>query len=165
MRREPYASEGAPPRFVADAMLGKLARWLRLLGYDTLYMNDTDAAIAYTARSESRVLLTRDRALARRRGLETVLVQSSSLQAQLVQVVEWAAAQSTGSPRCLPPRCMACNVPLEPVPRSVAAAHVPPYVARTHELFHRCPECGKIYWQGSHWRNMAHLLKDLRSTD
>ncbi len=135
----------APP-LLADAMLGKLARWLRALGYDTLYLQVTDAEIAHRARVEGRILLTQDRQLARRRGLRTVLITSQDL---VVQVSEVLAA--VGPPPVDSPRCMVCNGALERISHDEAAKQVPAYVAATQEDFRRCVGCGRIYWQGTHW--------------
>lgn len=149
-----------PPRLLADAMLGKLARWLRLLGYDTLYLQADDAYIANRARAEQRILLTRDQELARRRGLDVIEIQAQSLDAQLAQVVETVGPADAG------PRCMQCNVPLESIPREQACDHVPTYVAQTHEVFNRCPHCGKITWRGSHWEQIeARLEQALAAPD
>ena len=147
------------PRLLADAMLGKLARWLRLLGYDTVYMQDEDAAIAHRARAEGRVLLTRDRELAERRGLTTVYVRSQILEAQLAQVVTAVGAL----PDEMGPRCMRCNVSLVDASKADAARQVPPYVVRTHERFQECPECGRMFWKGTHWQDIVERIEDALS--
>ncbi len=142
-------------RMLADAMLGKLARWLRLLGFDVVYMQEEDAALAARARAEGRLLLTRDRGLAARRGLRVLLITSEDLEAQLYQVLE-----TVGYPDAeTPPRCMTCNVPLERISRDEAAPYVPPYVARTQTRFRRCPRCGRITWPATHWAGMCERLK------
>jgi hypothetical protein len=146
------------PRLLADAMLGKLARWLRLLGYDTLYLQADDDYLAHRARTEQRVLLTRDRELARRRGLNVVKIQAQTLDEQLAQVVS-----TVGPPVDATPRCMQCNVPLEPIPKTAAQDHVPAYVARTHEEFNRCPKCQKVTWRGSHWERIQARLEGIVS--
>jgi hypothetical protein len=145
---------------LADAMLGKLARWLRLLGYDTVYLHADQAdddLLAHRARAESRILLTRDHELAKRRGLETLLIHAQTLDDQLVQVIE-----TLGSPPDdAPPRCMGCNAPLEEITPAEAEPHVPPYVARTQEEFQCCPACGKITWPGTHWDNIQARLRSI----
>ena len=138
--------EQAAPPLLADAMLGKLARWLRVLGYDTHYLQADDAEIANLARVESRVLLTRDRGLAHRRGLNVVLIASQTLSEQVEEVVA-----AVGPPPAESPRCMVCNGVLAPIAHCEAAAQVPAYVAQTQEEFRRCAECGKVYWRGTHW--------------
>jgi len=140
-----------PLKLLADGMLGTLAKWLRLLGYDTAYDNAAaDPELARRARVEGRVLLTRDRELAGRRGLHTLLIQSEVLEEQ-VREVQGALG--------LPPdpalsRCAVCNAALEPVSPDAVADRVPPYVLRTQTEFHRCPGCGRVYWPGTHVEEM-----------
>lgn len=145
-----------PPRLLADAMLGSLARWLRLLGYDTLYMRDEDHAIAQRCRAEGRILLTRDHQLAERRGLQVILITPQKLEAQIRQVIQTIGPLDPAVPH----RCMACNVPLQAISPETAAPLVPPYVARTQTTFHQCPECGKITWPGTHWDKIQRRLKE-----
>ncbi len=143
----------ATPRLLADAMLGKLARWLRILGYDTLYMQDDDVRIAQRARAEGRIVLTRDHGLAQRRGLCTLLINAQDLDTQLAEVVS-----ALGRPVDAAPRCMLCNGKLRCIPGEAARSSVPAYVAQTQTMFHRCAECGKIYWQGTHWQGIERQL-------
>lgn len=142
-------------RLLADAMLGKLARWLRLLGFDTEYAPLEDAALAARARAEGRLLLTRDHALAARRGLRVLLITSEALEDQLRQVLDTVGYPERGTP----PRCMACNVPLVILTPAEAAPYVPPYVARTQTRFRRCPSCGRITWPATHWATMRERLE------
>jgi uncharacterized protein len=135
-------------------MLGKLARWLRLMGFDTRYMQGEDAAIAHCARAEGRVLLTRDHTLAERKGLRTILLRAETLEAQLAEVI---AVLGTPSPE-VPARCMHCNVPLAAIPKKDAGERVPAYVLETHETFQECRKCGKIYWKGTHWQGIAERI-------
>ena len=136
-----------PLRLLADGMLGRLARWLRLLGYDTAYDNAaTDPELARRARAEGRVLLTRDQALAARRGLRALLIRSQVLEEQVHEV-----CQRLGPPpHAALSRCAVCNSVLEPISHDQAAQLVPPYVLRTRTKFRRCPGCGRVYWPGSH---------------
>jgi len=146
-------------RLLADAMLGKLAKWLRLLGYDTAYNPAwDDAAIVRLARAEGRVILTRDRELAARRGVRALLLVSDQLEEQMAQIMNELH---------LPPaeagtRCSICNAPLEPIAKPDVEGRVPPYVFRTQEVFHRCPQCDRIYWPGGHWARMQPVLNKLR---
>ena len=146
----------ASPRLLADCMLGRLAKWLRLLGYDTAYENDaTDHELARRARAEGRVLLTRDRELSRRRGLETLLIRSEHLEEQVEQIQD--ALGPPPDPSLT--RCSVCNGSLEQVSGADVADRVPPYVRRTHTDFFRCTECGRIYWRGSHVDAMGEDLE------
>jgi uncharacterized protein with PIN domain len=144
-----------PVRLLADGMLGKLAKWLRLLGYDTAYDNvASDAELAHRARAEGRVLLTRDRELSKRRGLHTLLIESEVLEEQVREV------QDRLSPPPQPPlsRCAVCNSVLDPVSPAQIADRVPPYVLRTHSEFRRCPGCQRVYWAGSHLDKMSEQM-------
>ena len=148
---------GEPARFLVDGMLGKLAKWLRAAGHDAVYEAPfDDLALAERARREDRILLTRDRDLARRRGVRCLLVREEHLDGQLCQVLSLFPSPEAGS------RCMVCNVPLEEVPRSAVQDFLPPYVRQHHERFWLCPSCRRVYWQGSHWQHMQKRLQDCR---
>jgi uncharacterized protein len=145
------ASPSHAPRFLADAMLGRLARWLRVLDYDAEYATGSDAEIAERARAEGRHVLTRDRRLAADTlAMGSLLVQSQEPLVQLKEVVERFRLQI---PRELFQRCLLCNVPLEAVgPDSRHDA--PPGVV----VDRRCPRCGRVYWEGSHTKRMRAAL-------
>jgi hypothetical protein len=147
-------------KFVADAMLGTLAKWLRILGYDTVLDPALDDnQLARLARAEGRVLLTRDRELARRRGLRVLLVAGESLEDQICQVL----TELNLVPDRAYSRCPICNEPLETLDAAEARAHVPAYVARTQEQFSICPVCRRVYWRGTHWQHMEERLARIRS--
>jgi uncharacterized protein with PIN domain len=149
-------------RFIADAMLGTLAKWLRILGYDTLFDPDqTDHQLVRLARAEDRVLLTRDRELAQRRGVRVLLVASQSLEAQIGQVL----AELGLEPRRSFSRCPVCNEPLAAIDRETARAQVPAYVAETHKTFKSCPACQRVYWRGTHWQRMDDQLAQMLQND
>lgn len=138
--------------FLADAMLGRLAKWLRLLGFDTLYAGRrSDHQLAALARAEGRILLTRDREMTRRRGIRCLYVDSQLLEEQLAQVI---ADLGLSLPHSGGARCPQCNEPLAAISRTEARPCVPAYVWKTHSLFHRCPACHKVYWPGSHWEHI-----------
>ena len=127
-------------------MLGALARRLRWLGYDAEYRNDLpDEEMMAIARETGRLLVTRDRALAKRRGVRALFVAATELEDQVAAVVD--ALGPSGAP----PRCTVCNGELESLTREEAAPLVPPYVARTQTEFSRCRGCGRVYWPGTHW--------------
>jgi uncharacterized protein with PIN domain len=149
-----------PLRLLADGMLGKLAKWLRLLGYDTAYDNTaTDPELARRARAEGRVLLTRDRELAGRRGLHTLLIQSEVLEEQVREVKDALGPP----PDSALSRCAVCNAALESISPDQIADRLPPYVLRTQPEFYRCPGCGRIYWPGSHVEEMREQLEQFDS--
>jgi uncharacterized protein with PIN domain len=136
-------------------MLGTLAKWLRILGYDTHFDPDLDDhQMVRLARAEDRVLLTRDRELAQRRGLHVLLVTSEQLDAQVAQVLVDLDLESNRSFS----RCPVCNEPLADADRETARSRVPVYVVQTHETFKFCPACQRIYWRGTHWKQMGEQL-------
>ena len=146
-------------KLLADAMLGRLARWLRILGYDTTYVADTDDfAVLRSARADNRLILTRDRALAAWRGVRTLLIDSGVLEEQLKQVC------STLGPPEEPvlPRCSVCNQTLHDLSREAVATRVPPFIHRNQKRFKVCPDCERVYWQGTHWRRIRMLINGLR---
>lgn len=147
------------PRFLADSMLGKLARWLRALGYDAAYeraMDDAD--LVEKAREEDRVLLTRDRKLMERRRLRRgLLVDDDDPMEQLAQVVRELGLEV--SPERLFQRCLECNVEVERVPPEAVRGEVPPYVLETQDAFARCPGCGRIFWAATHVEGMRERLR------
>ncbi len=145
----------ASPRFIADVMLGRLARWLRALGYDTLYFSDMDdPALARRAHAEQRILLTRDVELTRRRGLQSILVADDDVKRQLRQVVQTLQLATDNAFS----RCIHCNTILAECDAALVRAEVPPYVFATQTRFRRCNQCGRIYWRGTHWARMREAL-------
>jgi len=135
--------------------LGTLAKWLRILGYDTIYYAQLDDNEAVRlARAEGRILLTRDTGLVRRKGLRCLFIESESLEEQLTQVLR-AFDLHADSPFS---RCPVCNTVLEDVPKYKAWGQVPPFVFQTQEKFRLCPECNRFYWRGTHWQRMLQTV-------
>jgi uncharacterized protein with PIN domain len=146
-------------KFIVDGMLGRLAKWLRILGYDTTYFPHLDDdPLVRLARAEGRLLLTRDRGLARRRGLQCLLIESDHLEEQLGQVLNELALTGEHSFS----RCPVCNTPLRKVEKPELEGRVPPHIFRTHKDFSLCPHCDKIYWPGTHWARMQEKLAEFR---
>lgn len=144
------------PKFVADHMLGSLAKWLRMMGYDTVYDKKMDdKAIAATARSESRFVLTRDKELAKEPG--ALFVEADLLDAQLAAVKERFGLVFDESAI----RCTACNGELLELPKEEAKESVPEGAFAANEKFWKCAGCGKVYWRGSHWLGIMDRLKKL----
>ncbi|HIE52608.1 MAG TPA: hypothetical protein EYP85_12705 [Armatimonadetes bacterium] len=147
-------------KFIADVMLGRLARWLRLLGYDTLYSNRySDEDIVNIAAIENRIILTRDtRLVQRRRAHRYLLITSDHYEEQLAQVVR---ELNLDVQSYVYTRCAACNGELTLVPKESVRDEVPPYVYATQERFARCRECGRIYWRGTHAERMWQKLREM----
>lgn len=151
-----------PPKFLADIMLGSLARWLRILGYDTAYDNTIeDEELVRRCIAEGRVALTRDTRLARDRRLPCcLLIESNELEGQLQEVLAFTEEPVMGN-RLLS-RCLECNHPLEPVSAETIRDRVPPYVFQTQRRFHQCPACQRVYWGGTHREQILRRLQALQ---
>jgi len=143
--------------FIADAMLGRLARWLRMGGYDTLYDESLDDnELVRLARLTGRVLLTRDHELAARRGVRALLVNAESVQEQLAEVLR--AFPPSGSEI---PRCPKCNSELVGVTKYEVEGMVPVYVWVNCHEFRHCTGCGSVFWPGTHWERIRRALAGL----
>ncbi len=149
------------PRFLADAMLGGLARWLRVLGLDAAFdPRLDDPELVERAVAEDRMILTRDsRLVVRKRARNHLFIRSEVIDEQVAQVLRDLAIEPR--PEDLFSRCLRCNVPLVPVAPEEAAREVPPYVARTQRRFRRCPRCGRIFWRATHAERMRRRLERL----
>jgi len=146
-----------PKRFLADVMLGRLAKWLRILGYDTLYFRDMDdRELILRALRDDRILLTRDRELSRRDGFRVLLIADEDLESQLAQVLQTMDLEPRVGNGI---RCPLCNRTLQNIPRKAVQEVVPRYVWATHHDFSRCPGCGRIFWKGTHWNRIRERLR------
>lgn len=150
-------------RFIVDTNAGKLARWLRIMGYDTLFINDIDdEGLIAIGLKEKRVLLTKDTQIMRRRvvtsgRLKALLIIDDDSKAQLHYVVE---AMRLNRKRQFT-ICLECNETLVPRIKEEVRELVPPYVFRTQSRFVECPSCHRIYWRGTHWQRMKQELEML----
>jgi uncharacterized protein with PIN domain len=144
-------------RFVADAHLGGLARLLRMAGFDTIYDNAIhDDAIEECAIEDGRVVLTRDRELLKRRGVEYgCYVRALRAQEQLREVFERYGLAERARPFTL---CLHCNAPLRSVPKAEVLERLPPTVRALQDEFSTCGVCHRVFWKGSHWKRMAGML-------
>ena len=148
------------PLFLLDGMLGALSRWLRICGYDAEYLRSApDEEIIKRAADEGRVLLTRDRQLYRkavRAGLEALLVEGKSDAEKLASV-------SRRFSLVLDPersRCPVCGAPLASIDKEAVRDRVPLRTFEAYGEFWACSSCGKVYWRGSHWRNILETLEE-----
>jgi uncharacterized protein len=144
-------------RFIADVHLGKLARYLRLLGFDTIYERELeDAGIASLSRDERRIVLTRDRGLLKRKSVTRGhLVRASKADVQLTEVIESFDLRKRIAPFT---RCLACNGPVRPVERELVEGALPEYTRMAYERFRRCESCQKVYWAGAHFARLQSLV-------
>jgi uncharacterized protein with PIN domain len=140
-------------KFIADSMLGRLARWLRLLGYDTLYFSQIeDRLLLKIAREEDRVLLTKDTRIVKVRGLRNfLLLTDNDPFVQLKEVVKsFHLKTDREKSNSIEHRCVLCNAVLEDIPRNEARGAVPEYVYQNSRIFRKCQDCVKLYWDGTH---------------
>jgi len=146
-------------RFVADAHLGGLAHMLRMAGFDTLYRNDyRDREIADIAEREGRIILTRDRELLKYRGVtHGCYVHALKPAQQFRELVERLDLARSFNPFTL---CLECNAPLHPVDKQRVCERLPSSVRANHQRFTACDSCGRVFWEGSHWRRMQALLSE-----
>jgi uncharacterized protein len=143
-------------RFVADVMVGKLARWLRFLGYDVLYNNRfEDDEILRIAETEERLILTRDVDLHHRGGPRSLFVEDDDYEDQIRQVVSTLGLKDA----CPFTRCAECNSLLIETDKESVFLKIPPYVYLTQERFAVCPQCERVYWRGTH---ADHILEKVR---
>jgi uncharacterized protein len=145
------------PRFAADRMLMRLARWLRLLGADVIAdASLTGAALLKIARADRRVLLTRDKRL--RTSRDVFFVEGNDIRTQLREVVKRFGLD----PRAIAlSRCSRCNSVLIPVARELVWRRVPPYVFAGHDRFGECESCGRVYWSETHPARMHAMLDSI----
>jgi len=150
--------EGRELRFAAENTLGKLARWLRIMGFDTVYLPRPDPAALGRLAGEGRLVLTRTRHLAARMPAGRALwVRPDDPRQQVRQVIR--QLKITRDRVRLFSRCLVCNTPVVPIAREAAAGRVPDYVWQTQDAFSTCPECGRIYWPGSHLRHSREIVE------
>jgi uncharacterized protein with PIN domain len=144
-------------RFIADAHLGGLAQLLRLAGFDTLYDNHyADAHIEALAADEKRIVLTRDRELLKRRTItHGCYVRALKPEAQLREVFDRLDLARSARPFRL---CLTCNAPLRRIARAEAIGRAPEGVLERHSQFVTCDSCRRVFWEGSHWKQMQALM-------
>ncbi len=161
---KPYVPEpdDSRPRFVVDVMLGRLAKWLRIAGFDVLYSNRfADEELVALSRKERRILLSRDTRLLVRKAVDRfIFLEAEDIHAQIRQV--FTAACITDLPGILT-RCLSCNEMLQDAEHEGVRDKVPPFVYETQTQFKTCPKCRKIYWAGTHRQSVLRTLRNLIS--
>lgn len=148
------------PRFVLDTHLGRLAAYLRMLGFDTLYRNDyDDPTLAKISSQQKRILLTCDIQLLMRKTItHGYFVRERQPKKQLIEIVLRFDLKGLQKPFT---RCLHCNGEIHPVDKKHIRSHLPPRTETYYDDFWRCDDCGKIYWKGSHYQRMQKMISDL----
>jgi len=154
----------ADPRFVVDTMLGNLARWLRILGYDTFYSTTMeDWAILRIAEKEKRILVTRDVGLYRRaikKGLEAVLIDTTKVEEMLRILARKYMLRTSFDENDT--RCPKCNNVLRKTDSPIeVGGRVDSDIAISYKVFWICSSCGKVYWKGRHWKSIEEILSNV----
>jgi len=147
------------PRFIIDANLGRLARYLRLLGFDTLYRNNyPDQEIARIAQQDRRIVLTRDRALLQHKSItHGYFVRSDKPREQVKEILARLDLYDHARPFT---RCMRCNGEMEDVAKDAVDHQLQPRTRQYYDHFRRCTACGQAYWRGSHFERMERLCEE-----
>jgi uncharacterized protein len=146
-------------RFAADRMLGRLVKWLRIIGQDVIYgPHLTGYGLIQAARAENRLILTRDRGLKQKQPPPFLFIESDHYRDQLRQVVGQCALKLADD---LFTRCIECNTVLQSRPKETLEKVVPPYVFSSQEKFFACPTCRRIYWPATHHKKMLEELRNL----
>ena len=154
-------------RFIVDTNAGKLARWLKMLGYDTLFINDVDDnELIAIGLNDKRVLLTKDTQIMLQRvvtsgRLKAVLIEDDNPKDQLRQVVRMIKIDQERKFT----RCLECNKLLVPKSKDEVQELVPAYVLETQSQYFQCPVCQRIYWRGTHWQRMNKEMKALMGAE
>ncbi len=147
-------------KIICDQMLGTLATWLRILGFDTLYIHHglNDAAVLVLAQQEQRILITRDTILARKahkQKIPVVLLQTTHLDEQLSTILTTFCCDQQN----ILTRCILCNTLLRQIEKPDVYGKVPDAVVKQHQYFMMCPTCSRIYWKGTHYHNMIKKIE------
>ena len=147
-------------KFILTKELGRLVKWLRILGYDTVYYSeDKPSSLIIQALRDNRIILTRNHRLPQPGGVKIVLIEKEKIQAQIAQVLERLKIKP--SPEIMFSRCILCNVELKDIDKDKVKDKVPEYVFKTQTNFVTCPNCNRIYWQGTHWGNVKKTLDEI----
>ncbi len=149
-------------KFIVDNNVGKLAKWLRIMGYDALlFTEEDDGKMIKVALAQNRVILTKDTQIMRRRlvtsgRLKAILIEDDEPKAQLRQIADALDLDYQVRPFSI---CLECNQSLVERDKDEVRDLVPPYVFETQSLYMECPSCHRIYWRGTHWQAMSRELE------
>jgi uncharacterized protein with PIN domain len=146
--------------FAVDRSLGSLARWLRILGFDTAYGSDISSSQLSALLKEHRILITRTKKIQKMfESHPHVFITSDSLFEQLKQIVDHLGIHPDDIRQFS--RCIHCNLVIDEVDKKDVYGRVPDYIWETHDEFHSCRQCGRIYWSGSHTERIADKINQI----
>ena len=155
------------PKFIVDAMCGRLAKWLRFLGYNTLYYKKgNDKQLLKLAIQEGRILITKDTEFIKHKKLHKIIfIKANNTEDQFLEVIKWIITNGFNPPKVhlFPTRCIVCNGEIKKVCKKHIVGLVPDYIFETKTNFHKCNKCHRIYWEGSHTARLKNKLNSLLS--
>ena len=144
-------------KFLLTKELGRLSKWLRILGFDASYFTqDKTSSLIIQALREDRVILTRNHRLPKSCGAKIIIIQTETIREQLAEVLKTLKIEPNSD--MMFSRCIICNEELAEVDKPKVQNKVPGYVFETQDRFITCLKCGRIYWQGTHWGNVSKIL-------
>ena len=151
-------------KFLCDRMLGTLAKWLRIYGFDTFYATDEmdDNELINISKNEDRILISRDRNLiqiSRRENLKTMEIKTTDINEQINSILKEIKIDKSN----ILSRCILCNSEISEIKKDKIKKKVPKRVFESNEKFWFCSKCNKIYWKGTHYENMIKKINDLKS--
>jgi uncharacterized protein with PIN domain len=147
-------------KFIATKELGRLAKWMRILGFDTEYFKeDNYSKLKIIALRDQRVILTKNTKLSKPRGIKLVRIKSDLLNQQLSEILK--ELEIKPDKNLMFSRCTICNVALESVDKDKIKHKVPEFVFNAQQDFVVCPVCQRVYWAGTHWGNVTEVLEEI----
>ncbi len=145
-------------KFIVTKEMGRLARWLRILGFDTLYFkSDNKGTLVLEALREDRIIITRSKEIHEELKKKTIQITSCNLKEQIKEII--TVLNIKLDEKKMFTRCTLCNTALEDIEKEKVQGIAPEYVYKTQEHFMKCPACNKIYWHGSHWGRVKEVIE------
>lgn len=147
-------------KFILTSELGRLAKWLRILGFDTEYFKEGNpSSLIIEALRDGRVIITRNHRLPRSGGIRIITVEEEIIKEQVAEVLKILKIKPDA--KTMFSRCILCNEELAGIEKEKIKERVPEYVFKTQEHFITCPKCNRIYWKGTHWGNVEKTLEEI----
>lgn len=148
-------------KFILTRELGRLAKWLRLLGFDTQYFTENKiSSLIIQALRDNRIILTRSLTMPDMHGKNILFIKSEHVKEQIAQVLKDLNLKPDKSRMFS--RCIVCNVKLEKIEKRDIKDKIPEYVFRTQENFATCSQCKRVYWEGTHWGRAQETLEEIK---
>lgn len=150
-------------KFILSKELGKLAQWLRILGFDAEYFQkDNRSSLIVQALRDDRIILTRNHHFPLHLGIRIIQINSEKIKEQVVEVLK--ALNLPVNKDIMFSRCVICNTALTAIEKKQVKEKIPGYVFETQDSFLSCLKCGRIYWQGTHWGNVLKTMEEIWSS-